>query len=112
MAWRSGAGRYRRVKSVNVDRHIIAAIPRHAFKDRINAESCAPRDNWEILGVNSKQELARLERIYQSAKRECDNPLRDRGVICIWRLKKWIFIKINRTVQALLLAVVCYGHRT
>ncbi len=36
-----------------------------ALKDRAKIESCAPADRWEILGVNSMQQLAQLERIYQ-----------------------------------------------
>jgi bifunctional UDP-N-acetylglucosamine pyrophosphorylase/glucosamine-1-phosphate N-acetyltransferase len=36
-----------------------------ALKDRVIVESGAPNDNWEILGINSKQQLAQLERIYQ-----------------------------------------------
>ena len=37
-----------------------------AVKDRVKIESCAPADNCEILGVNSKVQLAQLERIYQA----------------------------------------------
>jgi bifunctional UDP-N-acetylglucosamine pyrophosphorylase/glucosamine-1-phosphate N-acetyltransferase len=36
-----------------------------ALKDRIRVETAAPNANWEILGVNSKLQLAQLERIYQ-----------------------------------------------
>jgi bifunctional UDP-N-acetylglucosamine pyrophosphorylase / glucosamine-1-phosphate N-acetyltransferase len=36
-----------------------------AVKDRVKIESCAAQDDREILGVNSKQQLAQLERIYQ-----------------------------------------------
>jgi len=36
-----------------------------ALKDRIRVETAAPNVNWEILGVNSKLQLAQLERIYQ-----------------------------------------------
>ena len=36
-----------------------------AVKDRVKIDSCAPGDNHEILGVNSKVQLAQLERIYQ-----------------------------------------------
>lgn len=37
-----------------------------ALKDRVKIESSAPRDNWEILGVNSMQQLAQVERIHQA----------------------------------------------
>ena len=36
-----------------------------AVKESVKVESCAPVDGWEILGVNSKQQLAALERIFQ-----------------------------------------------
>jgi len=36
-----------------------------ALRDRIRVETAAPNANWEILGVNSKLQLAQLERIYQ-----------------------------------------------
>jgi bifunctional UDP-N-acetylglucosamine pyrophosphorylase / glucosamine-1-phosphate N-acetyltransferase len=36
-----------------------------ALKDRIKVESRAPQESCEILGVNSKQQLAQLERIFQ-----------------------------------------------
>ena len=37
-----------------------------ALKERTKIESRAPGDQWEILGVNSMQQLAQLERIYQA----------------------------------------------
>ena len=37
-----------------------------ALKDRVKVESCAPQHHWEIVGVNSKQQLAELERICQA----------------------------------------------
>jgi bifunctional UDP-N-acetylglucosamine pyrophosphorylase/glucosamine-1-phosphate N-acetyltransferase len=37
-----------------------------ALKDRVKIESSAPRDNWEILGINSMQQLAQVERIHQA----------------------------------------------
>ena len=37
-----------------------------ALHDRVRIESSAPRDVWEILGVNSMRQLAQLERIYRS----------------------------------------------
>ena len=36
-----------------------------ALKDRVKIEARAPHGDWEILGVNSLWQLARLERIYQ-----------------------------------------------
>jgi len=37
-----------------------------ALKDRVTVESCAPHHDWEIIGVNSKQQLAELERTCQA----------------------------------------------
>ena len=37
-----------------------------ALKDRFKVESRAPHQDWEIIGVNSKQQLAQLERICQA----------------------------------------------
>jgi bifunctional UDP-N-acetylglucosamine pyrophosphorylase / glucosamine-1-phosphate N-acetyltransferase len=37
-----------------------------ALKDKVKIGSSAPHDLSEILGVNSKQQLAQLERLYQS----------------------------------------------
>ena len=37
-----------------------------ALRDRVKVESCAPHDDWEVVGVNSKQQLAQLERICQA----------------------------------------------
>ncbi len=37
-----------------------------ALKDRVKVESCAPHHDWEIVGVNSKQQLAELERTCQT----------------------------------------------
>jgi bifunctional UDP-N-acetylglucosamine pyrophosphorylase/glucosamine-1-phosphate N-acetyltransferase len=39
-----------------------------ALKDRVGIESCAPREHCEILGVNSMQQLATLERICQAQR--------------------------------------------
>jgi len=41
-----------------------------AVQEGVAVETRAPRDVWEILGVNSKQELARLERIFQTNQAE------------------------------------------
>jgi len=37
-----------------------------ALKDRVKVASCAPHHDWEIIGVNSKHQLAELERTCQS----------------------------------------------
>ncbi len=36
-----------------------------ALADKVKVASASPHDAWEILGVNNKQQLAQLERIYQ-----------------------------------------------
>src|SRR3990172_1624997 len=41
-----------------------------AVQEGVAVETRGPRDVWEILGVNSKQELARLERIFQTNQAE------------------------------------------
>ena len=43
----------------------LTDVAAFALKERVRIESCAPRDTWEIFGVNSKQQLAQLERLYQ-----------------------------------------------
>ena len=45
--------------------YYLTGVAALALKDRVKIETCAPRDNLEILGVNSKRQLAQLERIYQ-----------------------------------------------
>ena len=37
-----------------------------ALEDRVKVESCAPHHDWEVIGVNSKQQLAELERTCQA----------------------------------------------
>ena len=37
-----------------------------ALKDKVKVGSCAPHEVAEILGINSKQQLAQLERLYQA----------------------------------------------
>jgi bifunctional UDP-N-acetylglucosamine pyrophosphorylase / glucosamine-1-phosphate N-acetyltransferase len=39
-----------------------------ALADRVAVANVKARDEWEILGVNSKQQLAQLERAYQHAQ--------------------------------------------
>lgn len=41
-----------------------------AVADGLAIASCQPQQLWEILGVNSKQELAQLERIHQKQQAE------------------------------------------
>jgi bifunctional UDP-N-acetylglucosamine pyrophosphorylase/glucosamine-1-phosphate N-acetyltransferase len=48
-----------------------------ALKDRVAVTSASPAAAWEALGVNSKAQLAELERIYQ---RERASELLDQGV--------------------------------
>ncbi|MDP1557522.1 MAG: bifunctional UDP-N-acetylglucosamine diphosphorylase/glucosamine-1-phosphate N-acetyltransferase GlmU [Nitrosomonas sp.] len=48
-----------------------------AVKQGIDVVTVKPVDAWEILGVNSKHQLAALERIYQ---RNCADKLLDQGV--------------------------------
>ncbi len=61
------AGWLDRLSNRNVQReYYLTDVVTLALKDRVRVDSCAPRDSWEILGVNSKQQLAQLERIYQS----------------------------------------------
>lgn len=65
------AGWLAKLSNRNVqDEYYLTDVVALALKDRIKAESCAPHDNWEILGVNSKQQLAQLERIYQGRSAE------------------------------------------
>ena len=45
--------------------YYLTDVAAFALKERVRIESCAPRDAWEIFGVNSKQQLAQLERLYQ-----------------------------------------------
>ncbi|SFM58976.1 UDP-N-acetylglucosamine pyrophosphorylase /glucosamine-1-phosphate N-acetyltransferase [Nitrosomonas nitrosa] len=48
-----------------------------AVEAGIQVDACHPLYGWETLGVNSKANLAELERIYQ---RDCANALLDQGV--------------------------------
>ena len=60
------AGWLARLSNRNAQReYYLTEVVALALKDRIKIESCAPRAAAEILGVNSKQQLAQLERIYQ-----------------------------------------------
>ncbi len=60
------AGWIARLSNLNAQReYYLTDVVALALKDRVKIESCAPRDDGEILGVNSQQQLVRLERIYQ-----------------------------------------------
>jgi bifunctional UDP-N-acetylglucosamine pyrophosphorylase/glucosamine-1-phosphate N-acetyltransferase len=60
------AGWLERISNRNAQReYYLTDVVALALKDRVKVESCAPYDNREILGVNSKRQLAQLERIYQ-----------------------------------------------
>jgi bifunctional UDP-N-acetylglucosamine pyrophosphorylase / glucosamine-1-phosphate N-acetyltransferase len=45
--------------------YYLTDVVRLALADRTAVATVNARSNWEILGVNSKQQLAQLERIYQ-----------------------------------------------
>ncbi len=48
-----------------------------ALADRVPVATVKARSTWEVLGVNSKQQLAQLERVYQW---QCATRLMDAGV--------------------------------
>lgn len=52
----------------------------HAVADGVAVNTTQPQDAWEILGVNSKQQLAELERVFQ---REQASRLLARGVTLV-----------------------------
>ncbi|HTS53034.1 MAG TPA: bifunctional UDP-N-acetylglucosamine diphosphorylase/glucosamine-1-phosphate N-acetyltransferase GlmU, partial [Burkholderiales bacterium] len=45
--------------------YYLTDIIARAVADGVTIHTVRPRDTWEILGVNSKEQLAELERIYQ-----------------------------------------------
>jgi bifunctional UDP-N-acetylglucosamine pyrophosphorylase/glucosamine-1-phosphate N-acetyltransferase len=51
-----------------------------ALADRTEVDAVKAGDAWETLGVNSRTQLARLERIFQ---RQCANRLLDQGVTLV-----------------------------
>ena len=60
------AGWLEKLSNRNAQReYYLTEVVAFALKDRVSVESGAPNDNSEILGINSKQQLAQLERIYQ-----------------------------------------------
>jgi bifunctional UDP-N-acetylglucosamine pyrophosphorylase/glucosamine-1-phosphate N-acetyltransferase len=63
----------------NIQReYYLTDIVAAAVADGVAVVSVQPQDNWETLGVNSKRQLATLERIYQ---REQAHALMDEGVM-------------------------------
>jgi bifunctional UDP-N-acetylglucosamine pyrophosphorylase/glucosamine-1-phosphate N-acetyltransferase len=72
------AGWLSKLKNHNAQgEYYLTDVVSFALADRIAVEGVAVRDAWEALGVNSRAQLARLERIYQS--RYADRLL-DQGV--------------------------------
>jgi len=45
--------------------YYLTDIIERAVADGVPIHTAQPKDTWEILGVNSKQQLAELERVYQ-----------------------------------------------
>ena len=61
------AGWLAKLSNRNVQReYYLTDVVALALKDRVKVGSCAPQHHWEIVGVNSKQQLAELERTCQS----------------------------------------------
>jgi bifunctional UDP-N-acetylglucosamine pyrophosphorylase/glucosamine-1-phosphate N-acetyltransferase len=60
------AGWLRRLSNDNAQReYYLTDIIGMAVADGVPVRTCSPRHEWEILGVNSKVQLAELERRYQ-----------------------------------------------
>ncbi len=57
--------------------YYLTDVIRMAVEEKIPVVSAQPKNNWEILGVNSRAQMAELERLYQ---REYANRLLDEGV--------------------------------
>ncbi len=57
--------------------YYLTDIVAMAVKDGVKVEAVQPAHAWETIGVNSKTQLAALERIYQN---ECAKKLLDQGV--------------------------------
>lgn len=61
------AGWLNRLSNDNVQReYYLTDIIGMAVADGVPVRTCSPRHEWEILGVNSKVQLAELERRYQA----------------------------------------------
>lgn len=61
----------------NQQEYYLTDLIAMAVKQNVRVVSAQPENNWETMGVNSKRQLAELERIYQ---REYANKLLDAGV--------------------------------
>ena len=46
--------------------YYLTDVIAHAVAEGVSVDTAQPADDWEILGVNSKLQLAQLERVYQS----------------------------------------------
>jgi bifunctional UDP-N-acetylglucosamine pyrophosphorylase/glucosamine-1-phosphate N-acetyltransferase len=72
------AGWFARLSNRNSQKeYYLTDVVGLALKDRVRIETAAPQVLWEIHGVNSQQQLADLERIYQF---EAASRLLDAGV--------------------------------
>ena len=61
------AGWLARLSNRNAQReYYLTDVVALSLKDRVKVASCAPHHDWEIIGVNSKHQLAELERTCQS----------------------------------------------
>jgi bifunctional UDP-N-acetylglucosamine pyrophosphorylase / glucosamine-1-phosphate N-acetyltransferase len=65
--------------------HYLTDVIALAVKDRVNVATVKAQDPWEVAGVNSRHELALLERAYQNAQAK---RLLDAGVALadLWRV--------------------------
>jgi bifunctional UDP-N-acetylglucosamine pyrophosphorylase/glucosamine-1-phosphate N-acetyltransferase len=58
-----------KVKPANVQQEIyLTDVIALAVKDRVDVKTVKAEDRWEVAGVNSRHELALLERAYQNAQ--------------------------------------------
>ncbi|MBI1965933.1 MAG: bifunctional UDP-N-acetylglucosamine diphosphorylase/glucosamine-1-phosphate N-acetyltransferase GlmU [Betaproteobacteria bacterium] len=72
------AGWLAKIRSRNAQReYYLTDVTALALADRVAVTTVRARTSWEALGVNSREQLARLERIYQ---RESAARLMDAGV--------------------------------
>lgn len=72
------AGWLARLANRNAQReYYLTDVVKLAFKDRVTIESRLPHARWEVLGVNSMDQLAQIERI---AQRQAAQRLLDAGV--------------------------------
>jgi bifunctional UDP-N-acetylglucosamine pyrophosphorylase/glucosamine-1-phosphate N-acetyltransferase len=58
-----------KVKPANAQKELyLTAVVALAVKDRVDVKTVKAEDRWEVAGVNSRHELALLERAYQNAQ--------------------------------------------